>query len=137
VACGPTLGCHERPAPFYQGLTEALVDHAKATFHLNQKQNDGKILREHLQAVEKRTGRCPPELDLPELPDECRGVWGLFVEINNLRSEGFGPAIIDEARLCHWQQLHGIRLNPWEIEAIFAIDRAWREGLAQSRDVAC
>ena len=71
---------------------------------------------------------------MPELPVECRGVWKLFDELHNRRAEGFGPAIIDEARLCHWQQLHGIQLNPWEIETIFAMDRAWLESVAESQD---
>lgn len=129
-----TAGRHERPRAFYQGLTGALVDHAKASFHLNQKQSDGKTLREHLQAVEQSTGRRTPELDVPELAAECRGVWSLFIELHARRAEGFGPAIIDEARLFHWQRLHGIQLNPWEIEAIFALDLAWRESVAESQD---
>jgi hypothetical protein len=111
---------------FYQGLSEALADHAKAVFKLNLPQDDASTLRDHLQAVERSTGVRPPELDVPELPALCRGVWEIFFELHDRRAgNGFGPLPIDEARLLHWQQLHGVRLSPWEIETIFLVDSVW------------
>lgn len=127
---------HARPGAFYQGLSQALVAHAKAVFKLSQKQSDGKTLREHLQAVERSTGRRPPELEVPTLPQSCAGLWPIFIELHNRRAQGFGSAAIDEARLLHWQQLHATRLSPWEIEAIFTLDNAWLASEAEANSPA-
>lgn len=72
----------------------------------------------------KATGRKPPELDVPSLPRAARAVWALFCELDATRGgNGFGVDSIDEARLVAWQRLHGVRLNPWEIEQIQMLDR--------------
>jgi hypothetical protein len=90
-------------------------------------------LREHLEAVHKSTGRHVPELDVPDLPVACRGAWDVFLELHARRGGGFGPAPIDEARLCGWQQLHGVRLTPWEIEAVSLVDTAWLEAASEEQ----
>lgn len=82
-------------------------------------------MRHHLQAAQRSTGRTPPELVLPPLPVACRGVWELFAEMHAGRGVGMGPEPINETRLLAWQQLHRIRLSPWEIEAIGLVDNAW------------
>lgn len=128
---------HERQRAFYQGLSQALVAHAKAIFKLSQKKPDGSTLREHLQAVERSTGRRPPELEVPALPQACAGLWPIFLELHNRRAQGgFGPAALDEARLLHWQQLHATRLSPWEIETLFALDNAWLASEAEANSQA-
>ena len=128
---------HEQNGAFYQGLSQALVAHAKAVFHLNQRKPDGSTLREHLQAVERSTKRRPPELDVPALPQACAGVWQIFLELHSRRAQGgFGPAALDEARLLNWQQLHAARLSPWEIECIFALDNAWLASTAEANSPA-
>jgi hypothetical protein len=91
-------------------------------------------LREHLQAVARSTGRTPPELQVPPLPAACQGVWHLFLELHARRgSNGFGPAPIDEARLCCWQQLHRTQLSPWEVDTIFLLDGVWLRCMHQQQ----
>lgn len=114
----------ERPRAFYQGLSDALAEHAQAEFALRRKQPDGQTLRTHLRAVWQSTGRKPTELEVPPLPRAARSVWSLFCELDSTRGgNGFGVDSIDEERLVAWQQLHGVRLNPWEIEQIQMLDR--------------
>lgn len=114
----------QQPRAFYQGLSDALAEHAQAQFKLRRKQPDGETLRTHLQAVWRASGRRPPELDVPELPRAARQVWSLFCELDATRGgNGFGVDAISEARLLSWQQLHRVRLSPWEIEQIQMLDR--------------
>lgn len=114
----------ERPRAFYQGLSDALAEHAKAEFALRRKQPDGQTLRAHLRAAWNATGRKPPELEVPPLPRAARAVWSVFCELDDTRGgNGFGVDAINEARLLSWQQLHGVRLTPWEIQQIQRLDR--------------
>lgn len=83
--------------------------------------------------MQRSTGKPVPELDVPPLPAACKGAWSVFVELCGRRgSNGFGANPIDEARLCYWQQLHGIRLTPWEIDAISSLDGVWLAAQAQA-----
>lgn len=85
--------------------------------------------------MQRSTGKPVPELDVPPLPGACKGAWSVFLELHGRRgSSGFGANPIDEAQLCYWQQLHGMRLSPWEIDAISALDRAWLEAQAKASD---
>lgn len=127
---------HERPGPFYQGLSEALKDHAKAVFKLNQQQPDGKTLRDHLEAAERSTGRRPADLDVPPLPPACADVWQLFLQLRQRSGGGFGPQPLDEPRLLAWCQLHGQRLTSWEVETIFGLDNVWLQAESESKPAA-
>lgn len=89
-----------------------------------RRQPDGETLRTHLVAAWRFTGRQPKELDVPPLPAAVRAVWNVFCELDETRGgNGFGVDPINEARLVGWQQLHGVRLSPWEIKQIQKLDR--------------
>lgn len=63
---------------------------------------------------------------MPDLPAGCLGVWNVFCELSNRRpSTGFGPGVLSHEHLLAWQQLHGTRLTPWEIDTIFMLDLIW------------
>lgn len=134
MAGAPGDGAHERPEPFYQGLSEALAEHAQAQFKLRQKQPDGNTLRTHLEAAAAASGKRPPELEVPPLPREVRGLWADFCRLDATRTgSGFGVNPIDEARLLAWQQLHRVRLSPWEIEQIQMLDVLSMNALAEEQ----
>lgn len=84
---------------------------------------DGYTEREHLEAVERSTGRRPVALDAPEFPPGVEPLWGAYLELRAAAgSAGFGPARISHVEMEAWARLHGVQLSPWEVETLFAID---------------
>lgn len=81
---------------------------------LSAAQPDGCSLREHLQMA-ARAGHVDPML-LHEIPAEAAAVWAAFVDLSGLRP--IPPSEIDA-----WQRLHGVRLTPWELDCLKAMDR--------------
>jgi hypothetical protein len=89
---------------------------------------DGSTEREHLESVERQTGKRPPSLDGPPLPPDGEHVWRWFVALSGGRGgNGFGPNPIGWVDLAAWISLTGIIVRPAELEAIMAVDRAWME----------
>ncbi len=122
---GPAAGARHSPTrAFYQGLSEALVTYAKAQIHLTEKLPDGHTRREHLQSL-ARNGRHVPALHPRPLPALCAPVWAAFCELDAERGGaglgGIQP--ITSTQILGWQQLHGIALSGWEVQAIRRIDR--------------
>jgi hypothetical protein len=100
---------------------------------LNEAEEDGSPLLDHLLAVERQTGKRPQILlDAPGLPEGCEELWRIFNELHACRgSNGFGPSRITFLDLDAWQRVTGIRLMPWEVAAIRRADSAfltrWKE----------
>lgn len=67
------------------------------------------------------------------MPPGGEPLWTLFLRLHARRRwSDFGmPAAIQISELADWLRLLRIRLTPWEVEAIFALDDAWR--LEESR----
>lgn len=81
-------------------------------------------MREHLQAVAQATGKTPPELIQPDLPEGCGALVHIFLELNARRgSNGFGPTPITYHDLLAWQQFNGA-LTQWEAQTLLAMDTA-------------
>jgi hypothetical protein len=95
---------------------------AEATFRLNRCQN-GSTVREHLEAVERRTGERPKELDECYIPKEAVHIWNWFLDLHAARtSNGFGSNPITFAEISAWSALTGARPSEFEVGAIRRLD---------------
>jgi len=99
---------------------------------LGVSQGDGATLRTHLERLRASTGRVDARLrDAAQpLPAAVAPLWDVFVALSATRSAEAGIACTEiEA----WQRLHGVRLSPWEVETIMAMDRTALDAAAVAR----
>ncbi len=76
-------------------------------------------------AIEKATGKTPPELDIPPVPRGSSLIIEAFDQLHGTRpSGGFGISPIPLSEIVAWQRVMRVRLTPWEVETILLIDRA-------------
>jgi hypothetical protein len=94
---------------------------------LQEPEEDGAPLLDHLLAIERKTGKRPQILvDAPPLPVGCEDLWRIFNELHACRaSNGFGPTRIGFVELDAYQRLKGVRLDTWEIECLQKADLAF------------
>lgn len=76
----------------------------------------------------RQTGRKPAELrDAPPLPPLAAHVWAYYAELHRSRDEnGWGAQGLKMREIEAWSRLRRVSLDPWELDAILAIDRAFR-----------
>lgn len=90
---------------------------------LSARQPDGSTLREHLQAA--AAAGMPADARLHSRVPACvQSLWQAFVALDAARVPSMGASPILASELVAWQQLHGVRLSPWEAETLQAMDRA-------------
>lgn len=63
------------------------------------------------------------ELALPALSPAAEVTWQAFARLSARRAGGFGPAPLQWSEIRAFQDVTGIRLAPWQIEAIEVLDR--------------
>lgn len=97
---------------------------ASAEFELDTPQEDGLPLREHLKAIERKTGKPHPALvDAAKLSDGYEFLWSVFAALRSSTSPGMsGPARICESSIYYFQRNRGFRFQAWELEAIRRAD---------------
>lgn len=95
--------------------------------------DDGGVLRDHLASVERQTGRTPPELISPPFPSQMSFVWATFQDLHDeRRSDGFGGvSAISSLDMLAWCAMTQVKLSPFEVKAIKAVDRAFRTEMAR------
>lgn len=88
------------------------------------KLDSGKVSkREHLEQVEKQTGKTPKELSGPKFPHLISHVWFAFLSIGQSRTMGFsGPNPISMLDVKAWVELTNTPLSSRDIEAIRMLD---------------
>lgn len=92
-------------------------------------------MQQHLEQVEKATGRRPVDLDGPEFPILCENVWNDFASLSSRRSYGMGgPLPITYESIFAWCNLTRVRLNSWELEVIEALDSLWLRTMQEPED---
>jgi hypothetical protein len=92
-------------------------------FELSAPVEGGGTTRDHLEQVEAVSGLRIPELHPTPPLSEVAHLWGYFAEVSRRRgNNGFGPNPLQPGIIIDWQKLRGIRLTPWEIDALLAID---------------
>jgi hypothetical protein len=117
---------HRRRSGFYRGLTEALLEVARAHFALSKPGKDGKSRLQVLLEIRKQTGVVAQELrDIPEFPDETAHIWRWFNQISRRRQAGFNMEALS------WQDIDSffrrMKLDPqgWELDALCELDDAF------------
>jgi len=99
-----------------------LVEYAEWTFDLNKSQ-DGATKLDHLEQVERQTGRTPQELEGPDFPFSVEYLWSAFLSLSNSRSIGFsGPNPITYEEIKAWKELTHTPLSARDIEAVKRLD---------------
>lgn len=113
---------------------------AQVQFRLNARQADGASLREHLVSVAQQTGETPQELEEANAaicPPMLAHVWGWFLDLHRARGgAGMGPESLSYREIAAWASLTGQRLEPWELDALRALDEAWMEQAAAQLEKA-
>ena len=103
-----------------------LEEYAEWDFKLSIPDKDGVTERQHLQEVEKQSGRTPLALQGPEFPELLEYVWAAFLLLNQTRGQGFnGPLPISYQEIECWMRMTQNTLLPWEIEAIKRLDSVY------------
>lgn len=94
---------------------------------LQEPEEDGAPLLDHLLAIERQTGARPQILlDAPPLPAGCEGAWRVFNELHACRaSTGFGPARIGFVEIDAYCRVKRMALEPWELDCVQRADRAF------------
>lgn len=88
--------------------------------YLDAKPKNSKLSnREHLTKVHKITGKMPPELELPEIPQPVRHVWGWFNELYNGEPLSY-------TEIMNWCQLLRQKPTAAEVRLLKSVDNAYR-----------
>lgn len=87
----------------------------------------GTTEREHLEQVERQTGRKIEALEPPtKFPLLLSNIWFAFISLSSSRSAGFsGPNPIGYEEIKAWKELTETPLSAWEVEAIKRLDAAY------------
>lgn len=105
---------------------------ARHQFELAKPAPDGVPTREHLELVYERTGELPEALaNAPECPNGSAQLWADFLELHSMRgSNGFGASRITCRDIVDWQSVRGVRLSPWDVDQVMAMDLMWMSEFA-------
>lgn len=96
---------------------------------------NGVTEREHLEQIEKATGRRPDFLDGPEIPTLAEPVWDYFRQMHGRRTYGMeGPHPLTYESILAWCNLYAIRLSWWEMEAVESLDTTWLNVMRERKD---
>lgn len=72
--------------------------------------------------MQAATGKTPEQL-LIHWPEEGRGVWEIFLALNQTRNVGMAASGIAFTEIEAYTRLHGVRLTCWELQVIQMFDR--------------
>lgn len=97
-----------------------------AQFLLDCAEPDGHTKRAHLLSGWKQTGIQPDELKVTEPPEGAAVVWNYYNALATRRTYGqAGPQPITWEAMHAWQSVSQLRLRPWELRAVLALDDAF------------
>lgn len=104
-----------------------MIDFAEHQFKLS-KPGKGGTLRDHLEQVERQTGRKLKELQGPDFPNLLSDLWSAFLALNNSRSMGANTANpINYTEIKAFVDLTDTPLIPRDIEVIKRLDQKYLE----------
>lgn len=95
---------------------------------MNKKQDDGHTLRDHLQAVYKRTKKMPDDLVSPKLSNNVKYLLRLFADLSFGRQYGMTANPMSCMEIEAWMRITNRKLNDWEIMTLRAMDRGLING---------
>jgi DNA-dependent RNA polymerase auxiliary subunit epsilon len=91
----------------------------------------GGTKREHLERIEKQTGKQQiPEF---EIPIEGEHLWNWFWQLSNRRPQGFGASLIPYSEYKSWLEVRKLLIHDWEIEILTKMDEAFLEGRQETQ----
>lgn len=97
----------------------------------------GKTRLKVLQEIREQTGVVAQELrDMPPLPPALAYLWAWFADLDESRPAGMGLAALSWADIAAYFSLHRIKPQPWEVETLRRIDRAYRKCCAEPSSMA-
>ena len=85
----------------------------RAWLELNWQRKDGSTEREHLEAVERQTGKRIEKLDSVRIPEGADGVWGMFMDLIGR---------MDWQSIDAYQRVTGKYIGPHELAMLRAMD---------------
>lgn len=91
---------------------------------MSERQPDGATLRDHLAAAASAGARPDPSMITPEVPRCCMTIVAAFGQLSAARPAGMGMSAIPPTEIDAWQRLYGLRLTPWELDTLTAMDGA-------------
>lgn len=90
--------------------------------HLRVAQEAAKALGLAWTGLEEIETEPDPSVMLPEGLDF---IWAVFFELCSGRTSGFGLNPLSWTDIKAWSDLHAIRLQPWELDALKRLDAVW------------
>lgn len=86
-----------------------------------------RTVRQHLLAHWKSSGRKPKALtDHGECPAGFEDLMETFQRLSRQRPRSMGAEPITHTQIAAFQQLEGVSLRPWQVQAIEQLDAFWR-----------
>ena len=86
--------------------------------------HSGKPLRDHLLAA-VAAGAAPDPRLTAQPPAGCLPLWLAFLDLIGARNSGMaGDKPIPPSEMQAWQAGRNVRLRPWELDTLAAMDRA-------------
>ena len=93
---------------------------------MTKPRQDGSILYEHLQQLEKSTGKWPSEYEPIPPPEGTEYIWDIFWELRGSAHVGFGgPERLSFADIDAWERVRELKLASFVIDLIVAMDVAF------------
>jgi hypothetical protein len=99
---------------------------------LGQQMEGGGTKQEHLERIEKQTGR--EQLPNIEIPIEGVHIWNWFWDLSNHRPAGFGISFIPYSEYQAWLNVRMPFIYDWELEILMKMDQAFIKAY-QDQDV--
>jgi len=121
---------------------ELAIEFAKYEFSMQEIQQDGKTLREHLKKVAESVSSSwfdspssPKELDdPPELPSVFTYCWHDFLQLHNARQAGFSINCLSYTEIKSYFDLMGVTPAPWHISVIKLFDNLFMQEHAKQEE---
>ena len=100
-----------------------MLEYAEHEFSLSKTDQNGVTTREHLEMVERQTGKTPQGLEGTQFPTLVSHIWSAFVALSRSRSVGFsGPNPISYQDIKAWLELTNQTLSSRDVESIMKLD---------------
>lgn len=101
---------------------------------MDRRDKSGRSKREHLEQVEKATGKRPADLESPPFPDELAHIWAYFLDLSSARSSGgMGPGPITYTEIASWSNMTATPITPAEVRAVKRLDALWLRVISEER----
>lgn len=118
---------------------QGLLDYAQKQFRLQQVVEGGATEESHLRQLAKSKKKNPDDLideyyGEAECPADAVYLFEIFVDLSQSRIDfGLGPRAISYTEIEAFMRVTHTPLEPWEIEAVLELDRAFLEYYRGSR----